>query len=161
MSKTHFRKVFKSDHLGVSDLEELIEKGSKLIFTIKEVRQEFNTMVAGRKINANIAYFVEPIKPLVLNSTNSKIVKSFNQSPFLEDWSNTIVQLFIDENVKMKGEVVGGVRINPIQPKPKKKPVFTEDNFKAAKENNATIETIKKHYQITKEVEQKYIAYVG
>ena len=129
--KTHYRKVFKSDHLGVADLEEMIEQGIKLIFTIKEVKSHYldvnikgsGVVVAGRRIGANIAYFKEKIKPLVLNSTNSKIVKSFNKiegtsknSPFVEDWSNTLIELFIDSNVKMKGEVVGGVRIRPTQP---------------------------------------------
>jgi len=117
-NKTHYRKVFKSDHLGVADLEDFIEEGNKnLIFTIKEVKQEIGVKVAGRKISANIAYFVEDIKPLVLNATNSKIVKSFNNgSPFVEDWSNTIVKLYIDDSVKLKGEVVGGVRIAKQQP---------------------------------------------
>ena len=75
-TKTHYRKVFKSDHLGVADLEDFIEEKKPLIFTIKEVKQEFDTIVAGKKINANIAYFVEKIKPMVLNSTNTKILKS-------------------------------------------------------------------------------------
>lgn len=116
-NKTHYRKVFKSDHLGVADLEDLIEEKKRLIFTIKEVKQEYKTLVAGKKIDANIAYFEEQIKPMVLNATNSKIVKSFNNnSPFVEDWSNTKVELYIDSNIKMKGDLVGGVRINPKQP---------------------------------------------
>lgn len=122
-NKTHYRKVFKSDHLGVADLEDFIEEGKKLIFNIKEVKQEIGVVVAGRKGNHNIAYFKESIKPLVLNATNSKVVKSFNfipktkkPSPFVEDWSNTIIELYIDANVKMKGEIVGGVRIRPKQP---------------------------------------------
>ncbi len=130
-NKTHYRKVFKSDHLGVADLEEIIEEGKPLIFTIKEVKSHYldvnlkgsGVVVAGRRIGANIAYFKENIKPLVLNSTNSKVVKSFNlikgtnkHSPFVEDWSNTIIELYIDSSVKMKGEVVGGVRIRPKQP---------------------------------------------
>lgn len=161
-NKTHYRKVFKSDHLGVADLEEYIEEGKTLIFNIKEVKQEFNVSVAGRKGNHNIAYFKENIKPLVLNSTNSKVVKSFNKnSPFVEDWANTVVELYIDETVKMKGEVVGGVRIKPIQPKQKTKPVFNESNFEKAKNANATIELIKKSYAISKEVEQKYLEYVA
>ncbi len=122
-NKTHYRKVFKSDHLGVADLEDFIEEGKKLIFTIKEVRQEIGVVVAGRKGNHNIAYFKESIKPLVLNATNSKTVKSFNlikgtnlQSPFIQDWSNTLIELYIDANVMMKGEKTGGVRIRPKQP---------------------------------------------
>lgn len=116
--KTHYRKVFKSDHLGQADLEEYTEGGSNLIFTIAHVKQEFNVMVAGRKGNHNIAYFKEPIKPLVINATNSKVLKKFsNGSPFVEDWLNIPVKLYIDPSVKMKGETVGGVRISPDQPR--------------------------------------------
>lgn len=160
--KTHYRKVFKSDHLGVADLEEFIEEKRPLIFTIKEVKQEYGISVAGRKGNHNIAYFEEPIKPLVLNATNSKIVKSFNNgSPFVEDWKLTSLELYIDPSVKMKGEVVGGVRIKPIQPNTNKKPIFTEVNFEKAKKADATIEKIKTVYSITPEMVKKYNDYVA
>lgn len=161
-NKTHYRKVFKSDHLGVADLEEFIEEKRPLIFTIKEVKQELNVSVAGRKGNHNIAYFIDGIKPLVLNSTNSKIVKSFNKnSPFVEDWSFTKIELYIDYNVKMKGDIVGGVRIKAIQPKERVKPEFTDINFEKAKKANATIEIIKNAYSITPEMETKYLDYVA
>lgn len=117
MSKTHYRKVFKSDHLGVADLEDFTEEGKELIFTITHVTQEIGVAVAGRKGNYNIAYFKEPIKPLVLNATNSKVMKSFfNGSPFVEDWKNVTVQLYIDPTAKLKGEMVGGVRVHPERP---------------------------------------------
>lgn len=112
-TKTHYRKVFKSEHLGVADLEDLTEQGHNLIFTIHHVNQEFDARVAGKIINGNIAYFVEDIKPLVLNATNSKIVKKLTGSSFVEDWSNVMVQLFIDYNVSMMKQIVGGVRIHP------------------------------------------------
>jgi hypothetical protein len=160
MQKTHFRRVFKSDHLGVADLEDLIEQGKELKFTIKEVKQEIGIMVAGKKGNHNIAYFVENIKPLVLNSTNSKIVKGFNGgSPFVEDWSNTPVELYIKDNVRFGRDVVEGVRIKEVQPK-REKPIFSEANFEKAKKAGATIETIKTIYSISTETEQKYIDYV-
>lgn len=114
--KTHYRKVFKSDHLGQADLEEFLESGSNLVFTIHHVVQEIGVRVAGKKINANIAYFAEQIKPLVLNATNSKILRQITGSSFVEDWTSILVQLYIDPNVKMKGDTVGGVRINPKQP---------------------------------------------
>ena len=161
---THYRNVFKSDHLGIADLEDMIEKRMDLIFTIKEVKQEFNVAVAGKKGNYNIAYFKENIKPLVLNATNSKIVKSFcGGSPFVENWKNVLIEMYIDESVKMKGEVVGGVRISPKQPKPIQidKPQFTEANFEKAKAANATIEVIKSRYSVSQEIEQKYLAYVA
>ena len=123
MSKTHYRKVFKSDHLGVADLEDFLEEGKSLVFTIKHVKQEINASVAGRKGDFNIAYFVEDVKPLVLNATNSKRVKIFcNGSPFVEDWNNVLIELYIDKGVKMKGDVVGGVRIKTKQPQTGEKP---------------------------------------
>lgn len=116
--KTHYRKVYKSDHLGAADLEDMIEAKSNLVFTIAYVRQEYGATVAGRKGNFNIAYFKEQIKPLVLNATNAKVIKRFaGGSPFVDDWQNITIQLYIDKNVKMKGEVVGGVRIRPQQPR--------------------------------------------
>lgn len=162
-TKTHYRKVFKSDHLGTPDLEEFIEEGKELIFTIREVKQERGTRVAGKKIDANIAYFKEPIKPLVLNATNSKTMKLLSGgSSFVEDWSGIRVQLYIDPSVKMKGEVVGGVRIMPKSPTlMPNKPSFTAANFEKAKAANATIETIKLRYQITDEVATKYTEYVA
>ena len=159
--KTHYRKVFKSDHLGIADLEEFIEEGKSLIFTIKEVKQYIlesgsrnsGVVVAGKRISANIAYFVEDIKPLVLNSTNSKTVKEFNDgSHFVEDWSNTKVELFINASVKMKGETVGGVRIRkPIIKLPDLNPEHPKWNAakKSVEEKTYTVEALKEWYTIT------------
>ena len=117
--KNHYRKVFKSDHLGIADIEDFIEEKRPLHFTISQVKQEFGTRVAGKKIDANIAYFIDPIKPMVLNATNSKIIKKLSGgSPFVEDWKNVIIEIYIDPNVKMKGQVVGGLRIKEEAPKP-------------------------------------------
>lgn len=153
--KTHYRKVFKSDHLGVADLEEYVEEGKKLIFTIKEVKQEFNVSVAGRKGNHNIAYFQENIKPLVLNATNSKTMRGFScSSPFVEDWNNTLIELFIDPTIKMKGEVVGGVRIKPVQPKSKKQVLSPKsDRWEEAKlaVQKGKLEGVKKQFEISAE----------
>jgi len=168
-NKTHYRKVFKSDHLGSADLEEMIEDKKILIFTIAHVTQHIidpmvkgsGVNVAGRKVSANIAHFREDIKPMVLNATNSKVIKSFapNKSPFVDDWVNIRIELYIDYNVKLMKEIVGGVRIRPVQPKAKVKPVFTETNFEKALAANATIEMIAKTYTITPEVAAKYEAH--
>jgi len=154
--KTHYRKVFKSDHLGVADLEDLIEEGKKLIFTVSHVKQEIGVSVAGRKGNHNIAYFSEKIKPLVLNATNSGIMKSFaNGSPFVEDWSNKVIELYIDPNVTMKGEVTGGVRIRPVQPRTTK-PVLTLDHprYEDAKQafSEGKGQAVLDRYQVSNEV---------
>lgn len=124
-TKTHYRKVFKSDHLGVADLEDLVEAKSSLIFKIKHVRQEMGVRVAGRKGNHNIVYFEENIKPLCLNAGNAKILKGLSGgSAFVEDWSGIVLQLYIDPSVSFGGEITGGVRINPNRPQ-LEKPVLT------------------------------------
>ena len=128
-NKTHYRKVFKSDHLGVADIEDLMEQGSDLILTIREVKQEQGVKVAGRKGNHNIAYFSNKgVKPWVLNAGNSKIVKKLaGGSPFVEDWANLTVQLYIDHTASFGGEITGGVRVNP-NPPIKRRAVITPAN---------------------------------
>ena len=159
-AKHHYRAVAKSEHLGSADLEDFIEQKKPLIFTIRQVKQEYGVSVAGKKGDFNIAYFVENIKPLVLNSTNAKQIKTFcGGSPFVEDWKLVPIELYLDVNVKMKGEVVGGIRIKPIQPKTKLKLSFTEANFDKAKQANATKEQIEKSYTITEEIYKKYLDY--
>ena len=121
----NFRNVYKSNQLGVVDLEEFVESKKSLIFTIKEVKQEIGAMVAGNKGDHNIAYFKEDIKPLVLNAGNANIVRGFAGSIDTDNWKNIPIELYIDHNVKMKGQIVGGIRIKPIQPKINKvKPEF-------------------------------------
>lgn len=160
--KHHYRNVFKSDHLGSADLEDLIEQGHNLCFTIKEVKQEFGAKVAGKKGDFNIAYFVENIKPLVLNATNSKVIKSFaGNNPFVENWKNIPVELYIDENVRaVSGGTTQGVRIRPIQPQIKTKKDFNEVNFEPAKKANATKEQILAVYNLSDETWLKYQEYV-
>ncbi len=160
-NKTHYRKVFKSDHLGVADLEEFIEDKKRLVFTIKEVKQEYDVMVAGKKGNHNIAYFKEKVKPLVLNATNSKIVKGFNNnSSFVEDWANTLVELYIESNIRFGRDMVDGVRIKPYQPKSTKTEI-TKDSpkWKDAVQyykDNQSFDGITKHYKLS-EANQKLI----
>jgi hypothetical protein len=158
--KHHYRNVFKSDHLGSADLEDLIENGTPLIFTITHAKQEIGVKVAGKKIDANIIYFKEPIKPMVVNATNGKIIKAFTGSAFVEDWNNVLIELYIDENVKaVTGGLTQGVRIRPVQPRVNTKPLFTSVNFAKAKEANATKEQIESRYTLTDDVYQQYLKY--
>lgn len=152
-NKTHYRKVFKSDHLGSADLEEMLEEKKRLIFTVEKVTQEYQTKVAGKKIDANIAY-LKGAKPLVLNATNSKTMAKMMGSKFVEDWAGAVIELYIDPNVKMKGEMVGGVRIKPDKAT-NEKPKLTPDNknwpkaMTAVQMEGSTIETIRKNWDIT------------
>lgn len=156
--KTHYRKVYKSDHLGQADIEDFMESGSDLIFTISHVKQEYGVTVAGRKGNHNIAYFAEGVKPMVLNATNAKIVRGFSGSTFVEDWKEIRVQLYIDPSVKMKGETVGGVRIATRQP-PAQKPFIQQESEQwkravAAYKRDGNLNAVKKHMTVPAEAEK-------
>lgn len=149
-SKTHFRKVYKSDHLGVADLEDFIEDGKRLVFKIREVKQELGVMVAGKRGNFNIAYFEENIKPLVLNATNAAVLKGFSGSSFVEDWKGLLIEIYIDSTVKMKGDVVGGVRII------KKQPII-DTGLEKDIENCKDVSTLQQLFtKMSKEQQQKY-----
>lgn len=159
--KHHYRNVFKSDHLGSADLEDLIEQGSNLCFTVKYAKQEIGVKVAGKKVDANIIYFEENIKPMVVNATNGLILRKFSGSPMVEDWKNIPVELYIDENVRaVSGGTTQGVRIRPIQPQIKTKKDFTADMFERAKKAGATIEKIKETMNVTPDIEKQYNEYV-
>ena len=136
--KTHYRKVFKSDHLSSYDLEDFIDKGRPLEFTIKEVIQEIGTRVAGKKIDANIVYFIEPIKPLCLNATNSKLISKIANSPFIENWKNITIELYIQKGISFGKEIMQGIRIKPEPPK-----AITPDEIKNIKESVHKISDLK------------------
>ena len=152
----NYRAVYKSEHLGVVDLEEMVETKQSMIVTIREVKQEMGAMVAGSRGNFNIAYFAENIKPLVLNATNAGIVRKLaGGSTDTDNWKNVLVELFIDPNVKMKGQIVGGVRIKGEKPI-KQKPSATKTTMDSAFGKKATIEEIEKIYIVSNELKEYY-----
>lgn len=140
MEKQHYRNVFKSDHLSIYDLEDFEEKGVNLVFTVREVKQEINVQVAGRKGNFNIAYFEENIKPLVLNAVNGKQIAEFTKSGFVQDWINVPIELYVKRDVKLKGEIVGGIRIKSTQPT-----LLTEEQVKGIIEAAKTTAELNKY----------------
>jgi hypothetical protein len=168
-TKTDWRQYRKSTHLASADLDAMETEGKKLIFTIKDVKYEEDVNVSGTKMAGIFCYFLEDIKPLKLNSTNNKILAGFakkdglvgKECHVIENWKGMKIELYVDHNVKMMGAITDGVRIKPIQPIDAKKPIFTEANFEKAKEAKATIEGIKARYELTKEIETKYLDYVG
>jgi hypothetical protein len=129
--KPHWKKIFKSDHLGVYDLDELVARGVELIFTIShgiQYDEDNKVKVAGRMIAANIVWFNEDIKPWVVNSGNAKILQRLSGTGLVPDWAGTTIRLFADPNVKMKGETVGGIKIYPHAVK--KTLLVTDDNIR-------------------------------
>jgi hypothetical protein len=165
------RKYRKSTHLAAADLDAMSIECKSLIFTIKEAWYETKVDVSGSKTDGYFCSFVEPIKDMVINSTNRKTIAGFaKQNGFNEvdcwnigNWSGIKIELYPLRDIQAFGKIQDGIRIKPIQPSttPKPKPVFTEANFEKAHANKATIEMIKNVYDISTDMEILYTDYVN
>ena len=166
---TDWREFRKSTHLASPDLDVLKTKGHNLIFTIAQSKFEYNVDVSGKKMDGVFIYFTEPgIKPLKLNSTNMKTLAGFarangfsrEQANIVENWQGMTIELYVDDNVKMMGKTVDGIRVRQIQPQINQQlPKFTQEMFEQAKQANATIEQIAQNYIVTNEIAQQYEQY--
>lgn len=62
-----------------------------------------------------------PNKPLILNSTNIKLLEKACGSDDTDDWAGREVVLYTDENVSFGGQIVGGLRIRKQQAAPQRR----------------------------------------
>ena len=159
---TNFRNVFKSDHLGVIDLDEMAGSGSNLIFTIDYVTQHKSIKVAGKSIPANIAHFKENIKDWVINAGNSAILHKLSGSIYTKDWNNLTVELYVNRDAKLKGEVVGGIRVSPRRVILAKKIITKEtakmwDNAKKSYKENGNFNAVLKRADVSPENQELMI----
>ncbi len=112
--KVHWHKVFLSDYLGACDLEE--GKDVKLVIKNVSVKQVKGS--DGKSQERNVAAFTDPkIKPMILNATNCRVVKKFVGSPYINDWVNVPIQVYIKSDIKAFGDITEGLRIREQQPK--------------------------------------------
>lgn len=156
-TKTHWKKAFKSDFLSSSDIDD-----KDLSLTIKFVKYQECMTQSGKKF-CNVAHFLEQnIKPMILNVTNSKVVKQFaNNDKYIENWNNIPVKIYVDSNVRFGSEITEGLRIRSFQPKQKKElKKLTDDKFNDAVKfikSGKTISDLKKHYFIDEDLAEKLI----
>lgn len=112
--KIHWKKAFNSEYIGAADLQDY----NDIVLTIKEVRFE-QTRGTKEKEMKNVAYFVENMKPMILNATNCKAVRKLaGGSNFINDWQNIRVTLYVERNVKAFGETTDALRIRSTPPAP-------------------------------------------
>lgn len=151
--KTHYRKAFNSPYLSSSDIVEPI------ILTIKYVSLEKDKTNKTKDL-FNTAHFAEKeirkgeeLKPMILNATNSRTMKSLTGSAWIEDWSNIKVTIYVDKNVKMMGDTVEGLRISTEHPntaKPEIEPgTKWWDNAVSAYVRDKNFTEIEKHASIS------------
>lgn len=112
---THWKKLTNPDYLGAYS----IENGQELILTIGSVKNEVIVGADGKKEECTVCRFKEPnVKPMILNSTNMKMITKLFNTPYIEEWSGKQIQIGVDK-VKAFGEVVEALRVRKILPAPK------------------------------------------
>lgn len=161
-NKTHYRKVFDSPYLSAADIVEPV------VLTIRCVQVEADK-TKKTKDQMNTAYFAEreiragePLKPMILNATNSKMVAKITGSPFLEDWGGVQVEIYVDHNVRFGRETVEGLRIRPAAIRPQKREL-TPDNQKMwqraldAYKREGNLDAVEAHVYISEENRQLLI----
>ena len=131
--KTHYRKAFDSPYLSSADVVE------PTVLTIQRVTLESDrTKKTGDKFNT--AWFAEreirpgeKLKPMILNATNSKMMKQITGSPFIDDWQNVPVTVYVDPHVRFGKESVEGLRIMPAAPRKKELTPADKKTWEGAK----------------------------
>ena len=114
--KTHFRKAFNSPYLSSADIV------APTNLTIKCVKLEKDKSKKTQD-QFNTAHFVqknirpgEPLKPMILNAGNSKLMKDMVGSPFIDDWKNVEVTVWVDHAVRFGRDTVEGLRLRKYEP---------------------------------------------
>lgn len=153
-SKTHFRKAFDSPYLSSADIVE------PTVLTVARVALE-GDKTKKTKDQFNTAYFAErelrpgeKLKPMILNATNSKTMKSITGSAFLEDWHDVRITVYVDPNVKFGKESVEGLRISPKAPeRARLVPTMTKAwaNAKAAYKRDGSLASVLSRIDMSEE----------
>lgn len=158
--KTHYRKAFNSPYLSSADIVE------PTILTISHVKLEPDK-TKKTKDSFNTAYFTdneirpgEELKPMILNATNSRTIKNLTGSPYIDDWNNIPVTVYVDPNVRFGRDTVEGLRISTEKPRLTKKELTPSNkkmwsNAVSAFRRDGNFDAIEKRVTISDENKQK------
>lgn len=108
---THWKKLTNPDYLGAYSLE----AGQDIVLTIDRVQVETVTGPEGKKEECMVCHWAEREKPMILNSTNAKMIQKLLKTPYIEEWSGHKIQIGV-EMVKAFGEIVDALRVRSFLP---------------------------------------------
>jgi hypothetical protein len=159
--KTHYRKAFDSPYLSSADLVEPTP------LTVKRVTLEKDRTKKTKEL-FNTAHFAEkelrpgePLKPMILNATNSKTMKALTGTPYIEEWTDVRITVYVDKNVRFGNEVMEGLRISPKAPGRK---VLTPaqaaawENAKSAYKRDGNLDAVLARVDISEEHQKQLVS---
>lgn len=159
--KTHYRKAFNSPYLSSADVVEPV------VFTVQRAALEPDKSKKTKDM-LNTLYFAEreirkgePLKPMVLNATNSKMMKEITGSHFLEDWHGVRVQIYVKNDVRFGRDMVDGLRIMPAPQRKQLHPGTSNwTNAKEAYKRDGNLTAVLEKVDISPEHQEQLIAEV-
>jgi len=153
-TKTHWKKLQHPDYIGAYELMDGTPN-KELTVTITKVAREQITGADGKKEECTVCY-LHGQKPMILNSTNQKVMQKLFDSPYIEDWAGKKMTLYV-ARVKAFGDTVDALRVRPTAPKlPELTPTHEkwQGAMTALKAGNTTIEAIRKNYILSQDNEK-------
>ena len=159
--KTHWKKLQHPDYIGAY---ELMDGGANKELNVKigKVSREMITGADGKKEECTIMT-IPPHKPMILNVTNQKALTKAIGSPFIEDWTDKVITLYVAK-VRAFGETVDALRIRDVLYTPPALPNLDtkhpkwNDAKQSVKDGKATVEAIRKAYTLSAENEKLLLA---
>ena len=151
-------KYRKSTHLAGIDVEAIVSEKGSCILTIKEAYYNTNVDVSGNKTDGYFISFIEPVKDMVANSGNRKIINDIvkeklgctsAESRMLPKWKNIQIDLWFDPTVKMMGKVTGGIKVKPVVKK-----VISDVNALSILNKSKTIDELKINWELLTPIEK-------
>lgn len=106
MAMTHWKKLTNPNYLGAYSLDD----NKSIVLTIREIRMEAVTGSDGKKEDCAVCYWQENEKPMIMNTTNLKMVAKLTGSDYIEKWPGTKVRIGT-EKVRAFGTVTDALRI--------------------------------------------------
>tara|TARA_R110000868_G_scaffold99064_1_gene272792 strand:- start:3185 stop:3682 length:498 start_codon:yes stop_codon:yes gene_type:complete len=135
---THFKLLQDKKYLGAHDLI----PGQDMIVTIKGAKKESIINTDNKERACLILEFVEGVKPMVINTTNAKIITKILKSAYVEHWAGKRIQLYAAK-VKAFGDMVDALRVRE---KDLSVPVVTSANGLKILSACTTLEQLQKSY---------------
>ena len=159
MEKTHFKKLRNPNYIGSYELMTDNDKTIELVVTITSVGNEV-VEYDGKKDTCMVAR-LQGQKPIILNSTNSKVIAKL-YGVFIEDWIGKSITLFV-QKIRAFGETVDALRIRPTVPVIKlpeltpQSPIW-EKVKEAVKDGSRTVAKLREKHFISPENEALLLA---
>jgi hypothetical protein len=98
---------------------------------------------------------------MILNAGNSRIMKKLTGSPYIDDWSNVPVTVFVDQNVRFGRDTVEGLRINAEKPRIQKSELLPDTpqwkNAIAAYNRDGNLDAVEKRMSVSIETRKTLI----